>query len=108
MSNIKLYNLLIALTDRTEQKRVSWEVTVWSNKFITSMGDYSVGVGENDGDYFLSIETLDGDSIEIVSDIELSEISYDAVSRMRNLFSMARRSARGADKAIDDLLGLLK
>ncbi|MFY1053899.1 hypothetical protein ACOQNP_19950 [Ectopseudomonas khazarica] len=108
MSNIKIFNLLMALTERTEEKKVVWEVTVWSNKYITTMANYSVAISEGEGDYFLSIEEMNGDVIEIVSDRDLREIDYESERRMRNLYSLARRSARGADKAIDDILGLLK
>lgn len=108
MSNIKIFNLLMVLTERTEEKKVAWEVTVWSNKYITAMANYSVAISENDGDYFLSIEEVNGDIIEIVSDRDLREIDYESERKMRNLYSLARRSARGADKAIDEILGLLK
>lgn len=108
MSDAKLYNMIDALIDRTQRKSISWEVTAWGDRFVTALGNYSVIISMEDAVCHLSIQDEFNDIIESVSSMDLLNYSADAMYKMNTLHSVARRNARGADKAIDDILGFLK
>ena len=108
MSNMKVYGLLCALLERTEENKLSWEVTAWDSKFITGLVDYTVGINEEEGSYYLTIENGLSEVIDYITDDDLYEIDGNSHAMMRALYGMARRNARGADKAIDDILRYLQ
>jgi hypothetical protein len=113
-----IYDKLIALTKRllqsTRMQKLEWRMTASQDRFTVAFSDRAVAISEemphdedprHGMDYFLTITNADGDVIERVSDNELRAEWSDVYSVMRELFEAARRSAMGADKAVDDILG---
>jgi hypothetical protein len=107
MTNEKIYRLITRLYENTEGGRTNWEVTARSNSFASYLSDYSVLISEENGDYYLTIMNQEGDLIERISDVELGQEHGNSLKLMQTLFAVSRRNARGADKAIDDILSSL-
>ena len=107
MTNDKIFKLILRIRDKTRIGEVEWESTANSNNFATSLVDYSVIISEKNQDYVLYIINSDDEVVEMVSDAVLSLEYGDAYIIMKSLFESARRSARGSDKAIDDILNFL-
>ncbi len=104
MNNTKILTLIHKLHDKTESGLMDWETTASSNKYLTNLSEYSVFISEEGDDYVLSIVDSWDDLIERISDPELKAEERNAYELMQSLFYLARRNARGADKAIDDIL----
>lgn len=107
MTNEKIFKLIEKLHENTEKRKMNWETTASSNKFATSTAEYSIIISEEGGDYYLTIVDEWDELIERINDVELLEVSENSEQVMKSLFSIARRNARGADKAIDDILSSL-
>lgn len=108
MTNEKTFTLIKKLHEKTEHGEIDWEVTAHSSRFATSSSDYSILIGEEGNDYYLTIVDKFDELVERISDVDLSNDGYhDSLTIMKSLFSLARRNARGADKAIDDILNSL-
>lgn len=107
MTNEKIYILINRLIENTKSGKTTWETTARTNSFASFMANYSVIITEDGPDYTLTILDDFDDLIERINDDELSSDYNDAIDIMRSLFSFARRNARGADKAIDDILNFL-
>jgi len=107
MTNTKINDLIVRLHQKTEKNKVDWETTASSNRYLTSSAEYSIIISEEGEDFFLTITDNWDDLIESIGDPELKEINPDAFNLMKSLYSLARRNARGVDKAIDEILDSL-
>lgn len=109
MTNVKIFNLITRLHQKTEAGEIKWEATARPDRYLTSSADYSIVIAsaEEQNDYYLMIVNEWDELIESISDRELRDTAPEAYHVMKSLFSMARRNARGADKAIDDILDSL-
>lgn len=104
MTNEKIFTLIQRLHENTERGKIDWEATANSNRFATSSSDYSIIISEEGEDYYLTIVDEFDELVERINDVELREVNSESLTLMKTLFSTARRNARGADKAIDDIL----
>lgn len=107
MSSVKIVNLINALVERTEDREISWEATAWNNKFMCLLSGYSVGITQDEEFTTLTIEDALGEIIEQIRDNDLHGPYIQAAFKLRSLFVSARRNAKGADKAIDEIINSL-
>lgn len=107
MTNEKIFTLIQRLHENTERGKIDWEATANSNTFATSSSDYSILISEEGEDYYLTIVDEWDELVERINDVELKDVSRESLAIMKSLYSIARRNARGADKAIDDILSSL-
>jgi hypothetical protein len=110
----KFQVLLERLIDRTDQGKVSWEITAEKGTYQASFPNYAVRIftrpSETWGqiDYVLTLHDEGGEMVDQIADVELRDSGFDdAYKRMEHLYNQARRKAMGVDKAIDDLLSEL-
>lgn len=118
MSNLKLIKLIQLLTEKTDDKKLKWEITADSNKYLTSLPEYNVIVTEEIAGYKLTITDRWDDLIEEVWDEDLEETELESPiatalrknphEQMKILFILARRSARNTDEAIDEIISTLE
>jgi hypothetical protein len=121
MALTKPKRLVRALFDKTQAGSVDWHEGVGADTFQVSFKDNSVQLGlvegrsENVRDYVISVLNEEGTVVDRFSDEELDE--EDGVpagqggewyQRMKELYNMALRHARGADKALNAILGELE
>lgn len=109
ITNQKLLEIIVRLLEKTNTRQLHWEITASDSKYLTSLPKYSVIISEEGEDYVLYITNpyQSNAIIERVADGELREIDPKAFVKMRNLYESARRNARGADQAVDDILNFL-
>lgn len=102
--------LLDQLVDATRGGRVTWEPTANLDEFTASFGGkYSVVVAKrSDANYTLRmLDELEREMLKL--DYEYQEYaSPDPLSRVMELFDLARRTALHVEEAITDILGELK
>jgi len=112
----KLHVLVQRLIERTDQGKVSWEVTSQSGVFMASFPAYSVLLStrrnyidpERPPDYIVAIHDEEGSLVDEISDFTLNASGFeDAFTRMGHLYEEARRKAMGVNKIIDGLLAEL-
>jgi len=104
MSYQKIFTLVTQLHTRTERGMIDWETTANPQAFTTSSANYSMIVSEDDVGYYFHIYSEDDDLVERVSASELNQFSLNGADVLVSLHSMARRQAKGVDKAIDEIL----
>lgn len=107
MNNTKILTLINKLHEKTEAGKLDWEASASSNKFLTTLSEYSVGISEEGDDFVLTIADSWGNLVERMSDPELKEEDSGIFELMQSLYYLARRNARGADKAIDEILDII-
>lgn len=113
MPDKRLFSITSKLLSRTLNGKVQWEPDVSGTGFRTSYPDYSVTVRRTQepssiaaaivgftGGYELII--LDGEG-KIVDALSLTNKNKE-FTELQNLYEVARRNARGVDKALDDIL----
>ena len=120
MALTKPKRLVRALFDKTQAGSVDWHEGVGADTFQVSFKDHSVQIAMRKGrdelmDYVISVLNEEGTVVDRFSDEELDE--EDGVpagqggewyQRMKELYNMALRHARGADKALNAILGELE
>ena len=107
MTNEKLFLLIEKLLENTRSGNIKWEVTANANRFATSKADYSIIISIEGGNICLEIVDDWDEEIERINDVDLRDVDSNSLDVMKSLFVIARRNARGADKAIDDILDSL-
>ncbi len=107
MTNSKLIDLIRRLLNKSNEGEIDWEATANAKRFLTTLSNYSVLISEEGEDYVLYIVDQFDEIIEQVADPDLREVDGDSFKLMKELHQVARRNARGADKAIDDILEML-
>ena len=119
----KQATLVLRLYQKTADQKLEWKPAVKEGVFQVSFSDYSVQLSEVDRggttDYRIEVFNSDGEIADGFTDVDISDepgapvntkARVDQPSRpswfktMKELHEMARRSALGADKAIDSLL----
>jgi hypothetical protein len=111
MSNLltKRFELLRILLMKTEQGKISWESGPVEEMFYTGIAGVSVGLKCFRNDYYLHIYNSNGDLAEAIVDTELTAAGFEnAYHLMKSLYDLARAHAKGAEAAVDALLGNLK
>jgi hypothetical protein len=119
MANVpeRLARMTKLLGSKTNEGVLPWEKTAAKDRFQTAFTNYSVQIFErrNDDestDVVIRLLNQDGKVIEEYTDADIQPYfpgdSNASFKLLRDLFNAARRSALGADKAIDDLLNELQ
>jgi hypothetical protein len=115
-SNDSIVELLVLLYDGTKAATAPWKRTEDPDTFQATFPEYSVRIqqtsDEQQTDITLSILNAKGDVVEQIPDGELKNWQFPgqstAFNYMADLWSMARRSALGADKAVSSIIDILK
>lgn len=113
----RMRSLVDALYDRTLQNKLSWRLSFDESAVEAKLATYIVRVNEwrdEDGDPVFVIEITNdiGNVIDIISGATLRGLappkggSYGQV--ISEIYRLANRQIKGADKAIDDILSELK
>ena len=117
-----LGQIIEALVQRTELGNLSWVETVEPNRFVTSVGAISVVVQDisvssigikNTPVSRIQLEVLNGqgDTVEVVSSASSHGLNWGQyqshdepqAKNLERLYTLARRSARGAQDTLDEL-----
>jgi hypothetical protein len=110
----KLANLVKRLRERTLEGEMVWERTAAEGVFLASLPDYCVTVAETIDpftqslEYSFQIRNSEGDLVENVKDSRLLQEHKAADHWIEDLHNVARRSALGADEAVDKMLQYLE
>ena len=102
--------LIKKVYERTEAGMLAWTERIGGEGYSISFPEYSINInalsGSRGTSYWVDIVNHEGKVIESFSDKSLSEAAWDEdySDLMRNLYTLARRQALGADEALDDLL----
>lgn len=121
MDAYKITQLVDRLLDRTKSKTINWEKTNREGIYQVSLPKYSIRISEkqesnNFGTYRLAGSdefqiSIYGEEGELLDSFTEADLRNSGVLTLGNkfeeLFKLARRSASGADEAIDDILGYL-
>jgi hypothetical protein len=111
----KLVKLVQMLQRRAASGDLKWEETVQDDYYQTAFPNYVLRIGPrpgrgNDTDYVIQILNANNVVIEEFTDVDIDshmEGGGASFGAMRNLHEAARRSAMGADKALDEILNEL-
>ena len=108
--------LISTLRDRTDQNRLTWEETGTSDTFQAAFPSHSVQIaevthyGSSNPNYVFRIFDSKGEVVEELSGEILGADPRDraaAQELLKELYTSARRSARGVDQAIRSILEAL-
>ena len=103
-------NLVKMLATRTKEGKLIWDSSPAGETYFTRIGSNGVSIKAQNGsslevDYCGNIYDGDGLIVEIFSARELATIGIDnAYTLLDNLYNLARRSALGADKILNQIL----
>ena len=115
MTHEKFIVLLKKLESKSADGSIEWEATASGSSFQTSVSDYVLRISEEYSpdpdpetapDFILALYNQRGDLVDSVSDPELrvADRTFEAFKVMKNIYKMARRSALGADEALDSII----
>ena len=102
-------DILTKLLERTNQDKVSWQSTVDESTFLAVVGNTSVAINEEYGDYghlqyVLKILNQEGREIERLGSNTPNKYGETSYAELSELYMMARRLALGVDSQLDKLL----
>lgn len=97
----KLSQLIDSLLQRTRNRSLSWSVTATSDNFLASFNRFGVSIQRTDTRIILRVLDEDGKVVESWND---SQLFLPDDKNLRELFTLARRSARGIEESLDGLL----
>ena|SRR5581483_1069783 len=100
--------LLERLIAKTAAGELPWKESANEGEYVVSFPNFSVGISFPVADVVLKIVNEQGQIIDQVDDPELGRAGMiNAFDQMKDLYESARRSALGADRALDVILGEL-
>ena len=115
MATPKPARLVQQLLEKSNEGKIKWEKTATDGVFQAAFPGYSIRLStepsafSSQEDYFVQISNDEGETVEIISDSNLtSMIGSDAWRMMKDLYQGARRSAMGVDAALDSILAELE
>ena len=114
MADSRQTRLIEYLLTLSRKRELEWKEAVFPDAFETSFPSYSLLIGTEEGrngtDYYIFIVGANGEIVDRFTDVDISQSSegFDAFSKMREIHDSARRIAKGADKALDEILGELE
>jgi hypothetical protein len=100
---VEMTNLLLA---NTRAGTVKWEKTSTTGQFQAAFATYAIAIrGPSDAPslYFFNEE---GEMVEDFTSV--AAVLTGIVDQLKLLYQLARRQALGADKALDDILNILR
>jgi len=115
MATNKHLTLFKRLYRNTENSDLKWKETLENDRFMASFTDYSVFImpeirPNGTKDYVIEISNSSGDVVDSFNDVELGLLLDHLEERdllfkeFEELYELARRSARGADVALNSIL----
>lgn len=121
MAYQKLAVLAHRLHQRTIEGRLEWEVTATSEVYQTSFANYSINISKLESrseikpDIEISVFDDEGVELESFLDEDLSDSMFEefaepdtnAYQIMSETYDVARRTALGSEKAINEILSNL-
>ena len=120
MAYQKLAVLTYNLHIRTEDGTINWEETAIDGVYQASLANYTVTISLQESrtaegnDVKISIINNEGSEVESFLDIDLEEGWFQQIdvyeapyNIMNNIYEVARRTALGSEKAINDILSEL-
>jgi hypothetical protein len=114
----KYRSLCIKLYNSTNDKTLSWQINPFTGDVFTELGSHRVVISSGDdaeGSPFIRISLTDGSGDTVDSFVDTT-VSGGATgipgmgsfwTLLSSLANMAYRQAKGADKALDDILDAL-
>lgn len=109
--------LVRRLYEKTMAGQLDWKVAARDRAFQVSFSSYTVRLVEADDpdpneeepDYFIELINEDGDLADGISYMDLkgsegAPVNDNWWQTLRQIYSRARRTARGADRALDTIL----
>ena len=108
MAESSVKALIVRLLLRTGEGKLKWEETPTEGVFQTAFPEYVVRIMERSNDYVIRVLDSNGSVVEEETDSDLRGDWPQAYGVMRELYIEARRSAKGVDKAIRDILSALE
>jgi hypothetical protein len=107
----KVWELAQLLHSKTTAGEIKWEHTAEKNTFLTAFPRHSIRIGHDAGSdsYTISIFNEYGALVEQADDRSIMRLTGTRRPNtlMSELFTTARRSALGADSALDELIAEL-
>jgi hypothetical protein len=105
----KLVQLVIALLNRTRERKLQWSTTSRDGAFLAQLVDGAVGIRKGQGGVLhLDIFDPKGQVAETVTDQTLqSTDAFEPVPALSDLYEAARMSSTGADRIVAGLLDAL-
>ncbi len=120
MAYQKLAVLTYNLHIKTEDGTINWEETAIDGVYQASLANYTVTISLQESrtaegnDVKISIINNEGSEVESFLDIDLEEGWFQQIdvyeapyNIMNNIYEVARRTALGSEKAINDILSEL-
>lgn len=107
MASEKHIALVSQLLRQTHDGKLEWEESALSGAFEVAFANYSIRMYQDNADYWLGILDKTGRLIESFSDVDVRDAEWEAgnsYAAFQKLYTMARRVALGAEKALNELL----
>jgi hypothetical protein len=114
MASEKLDRLIENLLKATDAGRLGWQLAVDKDAYMVAFPEYSIQIAQvedsEDGQSYLTYALSVADSSgNVVDEVRPSDLSFArAYTMMKELHSLARRRATGAEKAVDTILALIE
>jgi hypothetical protein len=102
----KLDRLALRLSEMTASGKIKWEETADEEASLVVIGKSSVTVREYHNTYELALRDENGRLLESVESLYLEQASQ-LRSNLIALHTAAKRSARGTDRALEDVFAAL-
>lgn len=109
----KLSRLIVALIEKTESGKVTWNKTVSMNRYLANFSQNAISIKrfpselEEDRTHYI-FSLLNGDGEEIESKYTEWPGRRTDYRNLEKLFNLARRSAQNVEENIDSLLQTLE
>jgi hypothetical protein len=100
---IKMQKLVERLDYATDTKQISWGASINTESFQVDVGNSTVSLSSRDGDgaYPFELVIQDG-SGSVIDSVSSDEVDFGDL--IRDLYQKSRRSAKGIDRAIDEII----
>ena len=111
MEKSKYDTLVTGLVTATKSGRITWQPTINEDVFMVSFPGYSVQIltfedwNENTFESFTSyILKLLNDEGHLIEQIRPDDLANNGFSVLQTIYTIARRQAIGAEKAVDTII----
>lgn len=101
----KRWLLIDVLINNTRRSKLAWEQGPTSNMYYTTIDGIGISLNYKNNDYILALYNQNGEIVETVSDVNFSESGFsDAYEKMQAAYDLAKATATGSEKIVDELL----
>jgi hypothetical protein len=106
MANDRMAEIVKLLLQKTRDGSVQWEMTPVGGQFQAPFTKYSVLLRGGPDTPYLMLNNERGEVVEDLSSI--TSVNLGVFDHLRELYVMARRQALGTDRALDEMLNILR